>query len=122
MESEISSVRRVSVEDVPPRPRVVSPLREMVSMDGLPANQPSPPSPPPSLPQGPSTLEVVVSAFTALGYALSARALLLLGLVFSFVLAVMAMQNQTMFSLWVLIAGAGFSVLPVAYLEIRRRA
>lgn len=65
---------------------------------------------------------MAVTAFTGLGYALSARALLLLSLVFSFVLAIMAMNNQTMFSLYVLVAGAGFSVLPVAYLEIRRRS
>ncbi len=63
-----------------------------------------------------------MAAFTGLGYALSARSLLLLSLVFSFVLAVMAMNSQTMFSLYVLVAGAGFSILPVAYLEINKRS
>jgi hypothetical protein len=52
---------------------------------------------------------------------LSARALLLLALVFAFVLAVMAMISQTQFSLYVLLAGSAFTVLPVAYLETRRR-
>jgi hypothetical protein len=62
-----------------------------------------------------------VTAFTGLAYAFSARSLLLLSLVFSFVLMIMAMNNQTMFSLYVLVAGAGFTILPVTYLEIRGR-
>jgi hypothetical protein len=64
----------------------------------------------------------MVSAFKALGYVLSARALLFLALLFSFVLAVMAMVLQTQFSLYVLLAGSAFTILPVAYLETRRRA
>jgi hypothetical protein len=73
------------------------------------------------LPQSPSTLDVVVVAFTGLGYALSARMLLLLSLIGVFVLAIMAMMDQTLPSLEVLIAAAAFTVLPAAYLEIRRR-
>ena len=41
--------------------------------------------------------------------------------VFSFVLAVMAMLSQAQFSLYVLLAGSAFTVIPVAYLETRRR-
>jgi hypothetical protein len=69
-----------------------------------------------------STLRVVTTAFTGLGYAISARALLLLSLVFVFVLAVMAMLNQTMMSLYVLVAAGALTVLPSAVLEIRRRS
>jgi hypothetical protein len=69
-----------------------------------------------------STLDVVVTAFTGLGYALSARALLLLALIGAFVLAVMAMQSQTLAALETLVAYSFFTVIPVAYLEIRRRS
>lgn len=57
-----------------------------------------------------------------LGFALSARALLLLGLFGTFVVAVMAMIYQTSFALYVLGISGVFLVLPVAWLEIRRRA
>lgn len=72
-------------------------------------------------PAQPSTLEVVVTAFGALGYALSARALLLLALIGAFVLAVMSITTQTPASLYVLVAYCVFTVIPVAYLEVRRR-
>ena len=107
MTSSDSSVRRLSVEDVVPRPRAVPSL-------------PPEPSPPPTE-QTSSTHDAIVATFKSLGYVLSARALLLLALVFSFVLAVMAMISQTQFSLYVLLAGSAFTVLPVAYLETRRR-
>ena len=87
---------------------------------------PKPPEPPdlirgPPTEQTSSTHEAIVATFRSLGYVLSARALLLLALVFSFVLAVMAMISQTQFSLYILLAGSAFTVLPVAYLETRRR-
>ena len=75
----------------------------------------------PQTEQTSSTHEAIVATFRSLGYVLSARALLLLALVFAFVLAVMAMISQTQFSLYVLLAGSAFTVLPVAYLETRRR-
>ncbi len=65
---------------------------------------------------------MLIAAFGGLGYALSARSLLLLALVGAFVLAVQAMSNQTLASLEVLIAYAVFTVIPVSYLEIRRRS
>jgi len=105
-----SSVRRLSVEDVLPRPRAVPPVQT--------AETPLPPL----QPQTSSTPDAIVATFRALGYVLSARALLLLALVFSFALAVMAMLSQTLFSLYVLLAGSAFAVLPVAYLETRRRS
>ncbi len=62
-----------------------------------------------------------MAAFKSAGYILSARALLLLSLLGAFVLAVMAMLWQTLPALEVLIAYAMLAVLPVVYLETRRR-
>jgi len=62
-----------------------------------------------------------VAAFAGLGYALSARGLLLLALIGAFVLSVMATLSQTLPSLYVLVAYCIFTVIPVAYLEVRRR-
>ena len=82
----------------------------------------SAPPPAPTIPTPqPSTLDVVVGAFAALGYALSARALLLLALIGAFVLSLMAITSQTLPALEVLVAYCCFTVIPVAYLEIRRR-
>jgi hypothetical protein len=91
-----------------------------------PAIQPTPdvalrPAAPPAT-ADPKTLAIVLAAFTGLAYALSARALLLLTLVGAFVLAVMAERNQTQASLFVLIAYALLTVIPVCILEVRKRA
>ena len=106
--SDNSTVRRLNVEEVAPRKR---------PMELLSAPAPAPTTPTPQ----PSTLDVVVGAFAALGYALSARALLLLSLIGAFVLSLMAITSQTMPALEVLVAYCCFTVIPVAYLEIRRR-
>lgn len=104
--SDNSTVRRLNVEEVAPKRRPM----EVVS-----ATMPTTPTP------QPSTLDVVVSAFAALGYALSARALLLLSLIGAFVLSLLAITSQTTAALEVLVAYCCFTVIPVAYLEIRRR-
>jgi len=106
--SDNSTVRRLNVEEVAPRKRPME-------MRSAPAPAPTIPTP------QPSTLDVVVGAFAALGYALSARALLLLSLIGAFVLSLMAITSQTMPALEVLVAYCCFTVIPVAYLEIRRR-
>ena len=69
-----------------------------------------------------STLDVTVTAFAGLGYALSARALLLLSLIGAFILSLMAIQSQTLAALEVLGVYCVFTVVPVCFLEIRRRA
>ena len=66
-------------------------------------------------------MEVTLSAFAALGYALSARALLLLSLIGAFVLSLMAISSQTLPALEVLVAYCLFTIIPVAWLEIKRR-
>lgn len=83
-------------------------------------HEPAPPPAPVEIP--PSTLTVMLASFAALGFALSARALLLLALFGAFVLAVMAMQQQTSASLEVFLAYAALTVLPVTFLEVRRRS
>ncbi len=68
----------------------------------------------------PTAMDVMVAAFGALGYALSARALLLLALIGAFVLAVMAMLEPSVLRLAVLGAFAVGAVGPVTILEIRK--
>lgn len=64
----------------------------------------------------------MLTAFKALGFALSARALLFLALIGAFVLAVMAMLAQSYGALAVFIAYGILAVGPVTFLEIKRRA
>jgi len=63
--------------------------------------------------------EAMVSVFSALAFALSARLLLLLALAGAFVLALMAMQSQSYQSIGILIAYALLIVGPMVYLEAR---
>ncbi len=67
---------------------------------------------------GPTTLELMLRVLVE---ALSARAILLLSLIGAFVLAYRAMSLQTLASLEVLGLYGAFAILPIAYLEIRRR-
>lgn len=69
----------------------------------------------------PKALDVILSAFAALGYALSVRALLLLALLGGFALAAMAMAYQTVIGLSVLAAYAILVLLPLVVLEVKRR-
>lgn len=69
-------------------------------------------------PRDPTLLDTVLSAFTGLGYALSARALLLLTLIGAFVLAMRADGSS---GIAVLVAYAVFTVVPVVILEVRKR-
>jgi hypothetical protein len=114
MESDqASTVRRVNVEEVTPRPRIVHPTPLSAT------NPPSTEATPPPIPS--STLDVLVAAFGGLGYALSARALLLLALIGAFVIGLKAMEVQTPLSMAGLAIYAAFTVIPTAYLEIVRR-
>jgi hypothetical protein len=77
---------------------------------------PAPPSPPVA-----GVADVVLAAFAGLGYALSARALLLLALIGGFVLAVMAIRIGSTAALLVLIAYGVLVMLPLVFLEVRKR-
>ncbi len=68
-----------------------------------------------------SSLGTAIEVFRALGFALSARAILLLAIVGAFVLAVMAMLSQTQEGLFVLVAYSCLTVIPAMILEIKRR-
>src|ERR1700722_6307034 len=119
---------RLNVEDLPVKVREMR-ISESMLRAGMPPNYPSgiaqpptaPPTPPPTIPQT-SSLESVLTAFKALGFALSARALLFLALIGAFVLAVMAMLAQSYGALAVFIAYGILAVGPVTFLEIKRRA
>lgn len=86
---------------------------------------PPPPSPeaePPVRHVDATAFEVILAAFTALGYALSARSILLLSLIGAFVLGLLAALAQTTATLYVLIAFAVLVVLPITCLEFFRRS
>jgi hypothetical protein len=78
-------------------------------------------TPEPAEPREPSTSEVLLLAFQSLGYALSARALLMLALVGAFTLGVMAMLNGKLMSLAILAVYAVLTVIPMVVLELRKR-
>lgn len=119
-----STVERLGVEAVPPKPR---PSLQTVPATSLRVSQtaptgqaetaPPPPDPlPPVIIERPAGIsEAIIAAFAALGYAVSARLLLFVSLVGAFVLAVMAERDH---SAWVLIAYCCLTVIPVALLEI----
>lgn len=65
----------------------------------------------------PEAIEVIVAAFAGLGYALSARALLLLALVGGFILA---MTGRSVMGLLVLIAYGLLAIIPLVILEVRK--
>jgi hypothetical protein len=62
-----------------------------------------------------------VEAFRALGWALSARALLLLALIGAFVLATLASLHESQATLEVLVAWCLLTIGPITFLEVRRR-
>jgi hypothetical protein len=108
-------VERLGVEELPPKtPRQSTPR---------PSNLLEPPPGHWTPPVEPDTgrVSAVIEAFTALGYAFSARALLLLALLGAFVLAVIAATHETTASLYVLIAWCVLTILPIVFLEVRRR-
>jgi len=70
----------------------------------------------------PNDLDVAKAAIKALGFALSARVILLLSIVFAFVLAVIAALEQNILALCVLVAYAALGVIPMVILEARRKS
>lgn len=119
-----STVRRLAVEEEsrPVHPPKTAELPSTLMTKETPAAIPTlAPSCEPPGPREPSAIEVTLQAYAALGYALSARALLMLALVGAFVMAVLAIHSQTVFSLIALGLYCAFAILPVAYLEARKR-
>jgi hypothetical protein len=110
-----STVERLNVEELPPRAPRTAPTPVMT--EPTPISTPEPAEPP-----EPRTSDVLYAAFAGLGYALSARALLLLALIGAIGLGVMAMLRGGWMPLAILGVYAVLTVLPVVYLEIHKRA
>lgn len=68
-----------------------------------------------------TVLAIAVTAFSGLGYALSARAILLLTLIGAFVLGVLVMQQPEPIRLMALISYGVLAVLPCVWLEHAKR-
>jgi len=112
------------VEEVAPRKpqlRTVTPDREPPPL--VMAAAPEPPQPQASIPQPqiivqhPGLSEHVVAAFAALGYAVSARMILVIALLGAFALATTSIFVGGVLPLLVLIAYGCLVVLPVVWLE-----
>lgn len=92
-------------------------------VEKTPEVSPTPPEAPrPTIPPSVQRVgipEAMVSVFSVLAFALSARLLLLLALIGAFVLALMAMDRQTPLAAAILVAYALLTVAPLVYLELR---
>jgi hypothetical protein len=64
----------------------------------------------------------MLAAFAALGFALSARLILFLAIVGAFALGVMAMLSPSVLKLAIVVCYGALTVIPMVYLELRRRA
>ena len=62
--------------------------------------------------------DVLLAAFAAMGFALSARLLLLLAMLGGFALSYLAMERQSAMALWVLGTYCCLVLIPMVYLEI----
>ena len=115
-ETDSMDVERLSARPVLSKPKLVQPETGLT---------PTPSEPPKAAPELPviatkeEVSDVMLAAFAALGFAVSARALVFLSLVGAFVLAVMAMMNQTVMAVVVLGLYCGLTLLPLVYLELR---
>lgn len=121
MSSQGSETNSTDVERLSARPVTVKP-KLVTETDTILPQQP--PREAPELPviiQREEVSDVLLAAFSALGYAVSARALLFLALVGAFSLAVMAMLNQTTMSVTVLGLYCVLTVLPLVFLELRAK-
>lgn len=65
--------------------------------------------------------DALLAAFTAIGYVVSARAILLVDLIGGFVLGLMAMSRQTPMSLGILVAYFMLTTLPMIWLEVNAK-
>jgi preprotein translocase subunit SecF len=68
-----------------------------------------------------SVTDVVLSAFAALGFAVSARFLLFISILGAIMLAVMAVNSTAVAALLVLAVYSCLTTIPLVILEIKRR-
>ena len=104
------------------------PLTERLTVTEMPMKRrPPPPSTEPAQPTKPDPStewrnpSLTEQTLRLAGYALSARALLLLALIGAFTLAVLAMMTETLVRVYILVAYCVLVVLPIVGLEIRKR-
>ena len=113
MQSQANSkVSLLSVEEVPDAPRK--------TRAEIPQHLLNPPTPSQPTSSEATKLDTIAAVLKAAGFALSARALLLLALIGAFVLSLQAMASQTTAAMEILAIYGAFTILPVAYLETRR--
>ena len=111
-----STVSRLGVVEVAPR----APKPSQIAPPATPEPAPEP-APGVTVVKEPALLDVVLAAFSGLGYAVSARALLLLAMIGSFTLTTLVMWNPTILRVVVLAVFTVLVVLPLVYLEVRKR-
>lgn len=117
-----SSVEILGVEQLPPRPQRLREVKTDPPPQSRPFQEPPAPQPlpePPVIVQRVGIPEAILSVFAALGFALSARLLLLLAIIGAFVLAMMAMQNTSYQTIGIFVAYALLVIVPLVYLETK---
>jgi hypothetical protein len=115
----------LAVEELPPRPTKTksSPkfsivTEELKDVHTIVAGRAEPPATQPVS----SDATRVIDVFRALGYVLSARALLFLAICGGFILAMIAALHETQAALYVLVAWCCLTIGPIIALEFKRRA
>lgn len=120
----MANVTRLLVEEVSPQPSPMVSIAPPEPPPTIEAIQLPPPqevkpritfAPPETVPPDPT--EIALAAFKALGFALSARALLCLALLGAFALGVFVMVTPDVIRLLALIAYCILTIAPLTYLE-----
>jgi hypothetical protein len=112
-DSEINStVERLAAVPITPKTKVLQMVPPVPPMSQQEAPEPA------IIVQRQEVSDVLLAAFSALGYAVSARALLFLSLIGAFALAVMAMSRLSVEAMIILGLYCGMTLLPLVFLEI----
>lgn len=119
LKTDSMAVERLAA--VPVRPKVVPILQVSQWPTEAPPTIQTPASEPAVIIQRQEVSDVLLAAFSALGFAVSARFILFLSLIGAFVLAVMAMVSQAIMAVIVLSLYAALIVLPLVWLETRSK-
>lgn len=117
----MANVERLRVREVP-LVMQMQPTQQTAALPGTGLPLPPPPILPPQIiVERPQISDVMLSAFSALGYAVSARVLLFMSLLGAFVLAVIAMLSQSIMSAVIVTLFCGMTIIPLAVLEWRSK-
>lgn len=112
----IASSVRIGVEEIPVKPKV-TPLRP--NSEAQPASTPPPPLQieTRTIIEKPGVEAVLLAAFAALGYAVSARLILLLSVIGGFVLALVGQRSNSLIGLIIVAVYGLLVVCPLVLLE-----